>query len=160
QGDLGREHRRLAQRWEAAGVALRQPATDRERLELLQWLLEQKRQACTGRGEHNALGTREQAWLEAMVAQERTLAELWSLTRGGERAAALLCWRTAAVRYGYTIGYNPRMAALSPGVLVLFAVLRQTMKEGRAFNFLTGEQAYKLRFATHRDVLLRFRHAD
>jgi len=155
--DPAQTHPRAARRFEAAGVELRLAECERERLRLLEWLLGQKAQAC---GAANVLGEREQRWLRAMVEHEPRDCELWSLSRRGETMAGLLCWRSRGVRYGYTIAYDARWASLSPGVLVLFAVLRHTMKEGRSFNFLTGEQAYKLRFATHCERLLRYRNAQ
>jgi len=156
-GDLDREHPRAARRYEAARVELHLAMHAGERLRLLEWLLARKTQAC---GSANVLGGHEQRWLCAMVELAPQVSEVWHLTQRGETLAALLCWRAPRVRYGYTIGFDPRWAALSPGILVLYAVLRHTMKEGRSFNFLTGEQAYKLRFATHCEPLLRYRNAE
>ncbi len=157
-GSWGREHARTARRWAAAKVALARAHGAGERLRLLAWLLDHKARELAARGQTNVLGRLEQAWLTAMVEQEPELAELWALRRDGETLAALLCWRGAQVRYAYTISYAPEAAALSPGVLALYGVLRHTMHEGRSFNFLTGEQEFKLRFATHREPLLRYEH--
>jgi hypothetical protein len=157
-GDLAREHPRAERRWAAAQVELARAEEGGERRRCLAWLLDHKARALAASGAVNVLGRREQAWLVAMVEREPGLSELWSLRRKGEMLAAMLCWRSAAVRYAYTISYDARAAALSPGVLALYGVLRHTMNEGRSFNFLTGEQEFKLRFATHREPLLRYRH--
>ncbi|MGH9481590.1 MAG: GNAT family N-acetyltransferase [Terriglobales bacterium] len=157
-GDVDAEHPRLAARWDAAGVELRLETELAVRRRVLAWLFDRKARALAARGERNVLGANEQRWLAAMAENEPGLTELWSLRRGGEILAALLCWRTAAVRYAYTLSYEQRCAALSPGVLLLYAVVRQTMNQRRAFNFLTGDQAFKLRLATDRDPLLRFSH--
>jgi hypothetical protein len=157
-GDLEREHARTARRWEAAQVELRQAEDEDSRRRVLAWLLDRKARSLAARGQTSVLGRLEQAWIVAMVDREPRLAELWELRRRGERLAALLCWRDARLRYAYTIGHDARAAALSPGILALYGVLRHTMNEGRAFNFLTGEQEFKLRFATHREPLLRYEH--
>jgi Acetyltransferase (GNAT) domain len=157
-GDLEREHARAAWRWAKAGAELTRAEDGDARRRLLAWLLDRKARGLAARGQASVIGRLEQAWIVAMVEHEACFAELWELRRRGERLAALLCWRDARTRYAYTIAYDPGAAALSPGVLALYGVLRHTMKEGRCFNFLTGEQAFKLRFATHRERLLRYEH--
>ncbi len=155
---LDREHPRIARRWAATRVTVALAEAPAARRRRLAWLLDHKARELATRGMANVLGRLEQAWLVAMVEQEPRLSELWELQRGGDTLAALLCWRGQRVRYAYTISYEPRAAALSPGVLALYGVLRHTMSEGRSFNFLTGEQEFKLRFATHREQLLRYQH--
>lgn len=150
------EHQRLAARWHKARVVLRLATGPGDRRHLLAWLLDHKARALAGSDQRSVLGNLEQRWLAAMVQHEPQLSELWALERAGETLAALLCWRNRAVRYGYTLSYDQHAAELSPGILLLFAVLNQTMNEGCSFNLLTGEQPYKLRFATHRDPLLRY----
>ncbi len=150
------EHRRLEARWRRAQPTLRLETEAGARRHLLAWLLDHKARGLAGRGERNVLGAREQNWLAAMVEGEPELSELWALERGGRRLSALLAWQSRDARYGYTISYEEEAAELSPGILLLFAVVRHTMNEGRSFHFLTGEQAYKRRFATHGAALLRY----
>lgn len=154
--DLARQHPRQQRRWEAAKVHLEELEAAPERRRHLDWLLERKAQALAAKGESNVLGRREAGWVQRMVEHETRQAELWALRRGGDTLAGLLCWKSATIRYAYTIAYDASFAALSPGILALYALLRHTMREGCGFNFLTGEQEFKLRFATGRDALLRY----
>jgi len=156
ESELPQEHPRQQRRWQAAGAQLEKVEGRGGRLRHLDWLLEHKAQGLAAQARENVLDAGARRWLGAMVESELDLAELWSLRRAGETLAGILCWRSAAVRYAYTIAYDARFAALSPGVLALYALLRQTMREGRGFNFLTGEQEFKLRFATGRETLLRY----
>ncbi|HET9785276.1 MAG TPA: GNAT family N-acetyltransferase [Terriglobales bacterium] len=156
EADLPRQHPRQQRRWQAAGARLEPTEGARERHCFLDWLLEQKAHGLAAQGRENVLGAAETRWLHAMVAAEPEAAELWSLRRNGEALAGLLCWSSSAMRYAYTVAYDAQFAELSPGVLALYALLRHTMREGRGFNFLTGEQEFKLRFATGREPLLRY----
>jgi len=153
---LDGEHRRLEARWRRAHPTLRLETEAGPRRQVLAWLLDHKARALAGRGEANVLGAAEQRWLTAMVEHEPARCELWTLERGGRRLSALLAWQNRGARYGYTLSYEEDAAELSPGILLLFAVVRHTMNEGRSFHFLTGEQAYKQRFATHGEPLLRY----
>lgn len=156
EGDLVRQHPRQQRRWLAAGVELVRVEAAGERRRHLAWMLEHKAGGLAARAQANVLGAAEAGWLERMVEREPGVSELWALRRGGDTLAGLLCWLAPALRYAYTIAYEPLAAALSPGILALYALLRHTMREGRGFNFLTGEQDFKLRFATGREPLLRY----
>jgi len=47
----------------------------------------------------------------------------------------------------YNSGFAPERAALSPGLVLLSHVIRDTIARGRArFDFLRGEERYKLEF--------------
>lgn len=159
---LNEEHRRYARRWRAAqgeGVRLCQERAAAARCETLQWLLEHK---AADFGADNVLDPRACRWLEAMVRDERELTELWSLRRGGRILSALLCWRYShrsgqAVRYAYTISYDQQAAELSPGVLLLYAVVCRSGEERMGFDFLTGDQPFKRHFATGGFQLLHLR---
>jgi CelD/BcsL family acetyltransferase involved in cellulose biosynthesis len=156
ESDLPRQHPRQQRRWLAAGAEMVKLEVAAERHGHLDWLLERKAEALAAQGRANVLGGSEARWLHGMVEYEPGVSELWTLRRGGDTLAGLLCWKSAAFRYAYTIAYDARFAALSPGVLALYALLRHTMREGCGFNFLTGEQEFKLRFATGRESLLRY----
>ncbi|MGH9468294.1 MAG: GNAT family N-acetyltransferase [Terriglobales bacterium] len=153
---LATEHPRTERRWCAAGVELRPVHEAHERRLVLDWLLEHKQRNLAAHEQRSVLGPPECRWLLAMVEHEAHQTELWQLRRGNDTLAGLLCWVSPAMRYAYTISYDATFAALSPGVLALYALLRHTMREGRSFNFLTGEQAFKQRFATDRELLQRY----
>lgn len=157
---LPQQHPRYARRWhraQALGVRLCLESEPALRDEVLHWLLDRKAGAF---GASNVLDPRACRWLETMVQHERDLAELWSLRLGGRILSALLCWRISpesqpAVRYAYTISYDQQAAELSPGVLLLYAVVCRSGEERMKFDFLTGEQAFKQHFATTHCRLLR-----
>lgn len=152
----GRAARRLRQ-CRQAGWELQQVGQGAERQALLHWILEQKQQALQASGGRNVLDEAAVQWLRAMVTHAPELAELWRLHRDGEAAAGLLCWRSTPVRYAYTISYRSDAAAMSPGVLLLYGVLCDSAAQGLCFDFLTGEQPFKLRFSDARRSLLRLR---
>lgn len=129
-----------------------------ERRELLAWLLEQKQRRMEARGETNVLQAGEAEWLGAMVGLGREAGvELWAYRRDGRPAAGLLTFLLPPVRYGYLLAFAAEMAAASPGITLLYFVLRATIGAGMDFDFLTGAQAYKLRFANATRRLLQFR---
>lgn len=144
----------LRARWRRAGLELRAWTEPSARGEALEWLLRHKAAALAARGIANVLGAAEARWLRAMVEHEPATAELWSLVRGSATVSVLLAWTTPCARFAYTIAYERQAASLSPGMLLLYAVVCRSMDERRDFNFLTGEQAFKLRLATGRDPLM------
>ncbi|MGH9518158.1 MAG: GNAT family N-acetyltransferase, partial [Terriglobales bacterium] len=153
---LPRQHPRYARRWrqaEALGIRLQEEASPSNRRAVLGWLLEHKAERF---GVNNVLQPLACLWLEMMVENEPELTELWSLRQGDAILSALLCWRGLAVRSAYTISYDLRAAELSPGVLLLYAVVCRSAKEQMDFDFLTGEQNFKRQFATETTRLLRF----
>lgn len=155
-------HPRLARRlrqYRRTGWVLRQVRERHERQAFLPWILEQKRQTLQAQGCSNVLDGDAARWLQAMVEHEPVLTELWQLYRGAETAAGLLTWRSTSVRSAYTISYRGGAAAMSPGILLLYGVLCDSVAEGLHFDFLTGEQPFKLRFADARRHLLRVRRS-
>jgi hypothetical protein len=151
-GALG--HTRLAGRWQRehdAGACVREETDTRERRAVLDWILERKQ--CHPA---NVLGALERQWIETVVEHSPQLAEVWSLCRGDHIMSALLCWRYPPTRYCYTIAHEPADAALSPGILLLYFVVSRSMSAGWDVDFLTGEQDFKLRFATRRQPLQRY----
>ncbi|HXR98412.1 MAG TPA: GNAT family N-acetyltransferase [Terriglobales bacterium] len=151
-GALG--HTRIARRWqraEHAGVRAHEETEMRERRATLDWILERKQHHPA-----NMLGELERQWIETVVEHSPHLAEVWSLRRGEHIMSGLLCWRCPPTRYCYTIAHEPSDAALSPGILLLYFVVNRSMSSGWDIDFLTGEQAFKLRFATRRQPLHRY----
>jgi CelD/BcsL family acetyltransferase involved in cellulose biosynthesis len=69
---------------------------------------------------------------------------LYVLRLGGEPIAALYGFRTGARLSCYLQGFAPGAARLSPGVLLLGAVLEEALREGVAVaDFLRGREPYK-----------------
>lgn len=155
--DLDRRHSRAAARLRRAQRVsrlgpVREPAARRQ---LLLWMLEQKERRLQSQGRSNVLQTAEAAWLEQMVMGDPETAELWAYAHAAAPVAGFLTFLAASVRYGYLLAFDPAQARQSPAIELLYFVLRQTAAEGRDFDFLTGEQAYKLRFANASRPLLR-----
>lgn len=152
----GRAEERLRQAQRRGWLGRVEPAA--ERRELLTWLLEQKQRRMEARGETNVLQAAEAEWLGAMAGLGREAGvELWAYRRDGRSAAGLVTFLLPPVRYGYLLAFAAEMASASPGITLLYFVLRATIGEGMDFDFLTGEQPFKLRFANAARRLLQFR---
>lgn len=148
-------HARWAQRWrraQAHGLTVKRVAAA-ERPGWRAWIEARKTRALAAAGATTVLGAPEWQWLERMLTAEVAAVELWLLQRGEEPLAALVSWLDTGpprIRHGYTICYEECAGALSPGILLLFAVVERTLAEGGEFDFLTGEQPFKLQFANDR----------
>lgn len=72
---------------------------------------------------------------------------LYSLRLGTRDIASLYGFFDKGRLYCYWQGYDPELSPLSPGMLLLGAVLEDAAKEGaRAVDFLRGEEDYKFRW--------------
>jgi CelD/BcsL family acetyltransferase involved in cellulose biosynthesis len=155
--ELERRHPRMAERWrelarKGVGWAPVLDPSARQRLLALMLRWKQSRM-----GARNVLHTLEAAWLAEMASYEGC--ELWRL---GDEAdwAGFLTWRFGHTRYGYTLAHDPARAKYSPGAKLLYAVLARSLDQGLRFDFLTGEQDFKLRLATGRVPLWRLESAS
>jgi CelD/BcsL family acetyltransferase involved in cellulose biosynthesis len=84
-----------------------------------------------------ARGALEQKWLR-----------LWFLELDGRPAAAWYGWRLGGRYSYYNSGFDPEFSALSPGLVLISAVIESAFEEGAGeFDFLLGEESYKYRFA-------------
>lgn len=143
-------HARVAKRLRAAelgGARFAAVSSPPARAECLEWLLRRKDARLAALGRENVLGPRAAVWLRRMADLHPELCEIWTCEMAGERAAGFLTWRDRDVRYGYLLAFDARFARLSPGILLLYYVLRAGGEEGLRMDFLTGEQDFKLRFA-------------
>jgi hypothetical protein len=87
--------------------------------------------------------------------QERAQCEIFTLCHGGTMAAALVTFCDRRFRRFYTTYYDHNWARYSPGVCLLFEVVRRSLDQGLDFDFMTGEQSYKLRIAQSAEDLYR-----
>jgi CelD/BcsL family acetyltransferase involved in cellulose biosynthesis len=72
---------------------------------------------------------------------------LWLLHAGHEPIAAFICLEWDDTVGLYNSGFAPARAALSPGLVLLAHVIRDAIVRRRArFDFLRGEERYKLEF--------------
>jgi CelD/BcsL family acetyltransferase involved in cellulose biosynthesis len=88
----------------------------------------------------------------------RGMARLWTLDAGGRVVAAFICLEWAGTVGLYNSGFDTGMAALSPGIVLLAHVIRDAIERGSVrFDFLRGEEPYKLAFGAHPEDLCRIR---
>ena len=72
---------------------------------------------------------------------------LWFLEAGGEAIASFICLEWDETIGLYNSGFAPARAALSPGLVLLSHLIRDALTRGRRrFDFLRGEERYKLEF--------------
>jgi CelD/BcsL family acetyltransferase involved in cellulose biosynthesis len=84
----------------------------------------------------------------AAAALERGWLRLWFLELDDRPAAAWYGWHLGGRYAYYNSGFDPGFSALSPGLVLLSAVIESAFEEGAAeFDFLLGEESYKYRFA-------------
>jgi CelD/BcsL family acetyltransferase involved in cellulose biosynthesis len=96
-------------------------------------------------------------FIVAACLQEGPRCEIFTLEHGGTLAAALVTFRDEAVRRFYTIYYDHSWGRFSPGISLLFEVSRHTLEQRLSFDFMTGEQAYKMRIANGAQDLFEVR---
>jgi CelD/BcsL family acetyltransferase involved in cellulose biosynthesis len=160
--ELDRRHPKASDRLRALlrrGAEFRRIEGGDRRSALLEWILRRKSDRMVESGVANVLGPLEQQWLRKMTARHPELVELWALSQQGEWMSGFLTWSTEHTRYGYSLSFAPEFARFSPGVLLLYGCLRQTMADGRRMDLLTGEQPFKMRFADRVSPVLRIRAA-
>jgi CelD/BcsL family acetyltransferase involved in cellulose biosynthesis len=74
--------------------------------------------------------------------------EVFTYETPGSLVAALLTFRDGSVRRCYTTYFDEKWAHHSPGQVLLFDVVMETLREGLDCDFMTGEYPYKNRLAT------------
>jgi CelD/BcsL family acetyltransferase involved in cellulose biosynthesis len=73
---------------------------------------------------------------------------LWFAEIDGKAAAAWYGWRYAGVDWHYQSGRDPEYDRLSVGTALFVHTLREAFNDGMsAYNFLAGDEGYKLHFA-------------
>ena len=81
-------------------------------------------------------------------ALERGWLRLWFLELDEQPVAAWYGWRVGDRYAYYNGGFDPAWSALSPGLVLMSNVIESAFDEGAAqFDFLLGDERYKLRFA-------------
>jgi Acetyltransferase (GNAT) domain len=87
--------------------------------------------------------------IEAVVEMAASApSEVFTIQKEGELVAAALTFINGNVSRFYGTYYDPRWARFSPGVSLLYRVIEHAQARGLDFDFMTGEQAYKMRFAS------------
>lgn len=89
----------------------------------------------------------------ALIAFERGWLRLYALEAGDETLAMLYCYRYGERYYYYQAGRNPNFARERVGMVLMHLVICEAILEGaRVFDFLSGEEPYKYRWATSRST--------
>ncbi|HKV40657.1 MAG TPA: GNAT family N-acetyltransferase [Blastocatellia bacterium] len=92
-------------------------------------------------------------FMRTICRMEGSRCEVFALEHGSTLAAALVTFRESEWRRFYTIFYDHRWARFSPGVSLLFEVVRRSLEQGISVDLMTGEQTYKMRIAQTSDDL-------
>ncbi len=86
----------------------------------------------------------------------RGMARLWLLEAGSPAIAAFVSLEWPGAVGLYNSGFDVGMAALSPGIVLLANVIRDAIGRGvPRFDFLRGEEPYKLGFGAEPEHLYR-----
>jgi CelD/BcsL family acetyltransferase involved in cellulose biosynthesis len=94
------------------------------------------------------------AALPALAARDGVA--LWFLETAGGPVASFVCLEWDGTVGLYNSGFAPDRAALSPGLVLLSHVIRDAIARGRPrFDFLRGEERYKLDFEPKLDAVFR-----
>jgi CelD/BcsL family acetyltransferase involved in cellulose biosynthesis len=83
-----------------------------------------------------------------MVGLPKLHPEFHVVTRDERIAAAVLTFVDGDVCRFYGTYFDEEWAKSSPGVSLLYRVVQQAQRRGLHFDFMTGEQPYKMRFAS------------
>jgi CelD/BcsL family acetyltransferase involved in cellulose biosynthesis len=83
--------------------------------------------------------------------------EIFTLEKGALTAAAVVTLRDVDCRRFYTGWFAPELEKHSPALSLIYEVTRQSLEGALDCDYMTGEQAYKLRLATSAVPLHRLR---
>lgn len=139
---LARWHRRM----EREGIAMQCRAGDES--DLVRFIYQQKGSQPAETGDNLFRDPRR---IDFMVAVCRTMGnacEIFTYESASTLVAALVTFHDGNVRRFYTIYFAQDWARYSPGTVLLYEITRRSLATGLDCDYMTGEHAYKLRFAT------------
>lgn len=142
-----REHNRLgrhSRRIRKHGIALHR-YTGSER-KLVRWIYERK--GAQGAPQNLFSDPLRRTFMEEICAHSEVECEIFTYEAGTDLVAALVTFRDDSWRRFYTVYYDQRWAALSPGQVLLFEITAESLGEGLNCDYMTGEYPYKMRLAT------------
>ena len=141
-GRLGRWRRRL----EREGVPLR--CHPGQNTELVRFIYRQKSLQSSEDGNNLFADPLRQDFMAAVAEAMGSACEIFTLESAGGLVAALVTFLDRHVRRFYTIYFDQSWAKYSPGMVLLYEVTRRSLEAGIECDYMTGEHAYKMRFAT------------
>ena len=143
------EHHRLGRwvrRFEREGVQLRCHAG--ENSALVRQIYEQKASQPAETGDSLFGDPLRVEFMVEVCAQFVSQCEIFTYETAGTLVAALVTFRDRNMRRFYTVQFDPRWAKYSPGTVLIYEVTRRSLEEGMDCDYMTGEHAYKMRFAS------------
>jgi CelD/BcsL family acetyltransferase involved in cellulose biosynthesis len=109
-------------------------------------------------GKAKFMDARMEAFFRAVIPAlaARDAVRLWLLEAGEEPIASFICLEWDDTIGLYNSGFSPDRAVLSPGLVLLSHLIRDAIARGRQrFDFLRGEERYKLEFEPHLEDVFR-----
>lgn len=85
--------------------------------------------------------------------------ETFTLETSDDLVAALVTYRDHDWRRCYCTWFHPQWAEFSPGTTLLYLAIKDALENGLDCDLMTGEQPYKMRFATSTQQLYRAKMA-
>jgi CelD/BcsL family acetyltransferase involved in cellulose biosynthesis len=116
--------------------------------ELVAQLYREKAKEPGGHGENIFRDPRCCQFMQNVVSLPNTRCEVFLMEAGGKPIAALITFREREVRRFYTTWMDQQWSTHSPGVALLYYATCETLAAGIDCDYMTGEQSYKMRFAT------------
>jgi CelD/BcsL family acetyltransferase involved in cellulose biosynthesis len=92
-----------------------------------------------------------------IAARPEAQCEIFTYETPAALVAALVTFRDGSVRRCYTTYFDEKWAQYSPGQVLLFDVVAESLREGLDCDFMTGEYPYKNRIATEMVPIYRVR---
>jgi len=83
-----------------------------------------------------------------LCAEVGAACEIFTFESAGSLVASLVTFRDAHARRFYTVQFDLAWAKYSPGMVLIYEVTRRSLEAGVDCDYMTGEHAYKMRFAT------------
>lgn len=123
--------------------------------QLLETLYREKGKEPASWGENLFRDERCVAFMRAVASLPSTKCEVFQLGFNGNRIATLVTFIDGGTRRFYTTWMDPAWSRHSPGIALLFEATRLTLEQGLECDYMTGEQPYKLRFATGSEPLYK-----
>jgi CelD/BcsL family acetyltransferase involved in cellulose biosynthesis len=87
-------------------------------------------------------------FMRNVVSLPQTHCDIFLMEAAGSPIAALVTFRDGDVRRFYTTWMDQRWSKHSPGIALLYHATCETLAAGLDCDYMTGEQPYKMRFAT------------
>jgi CelD/BcsL family acetyltransferase involved in cellulose biosynthesis len=143
------DHNRLARfrrRFERMGMALR--CHHGFNSDLIQLIYQQKGSQPAETGDSLFSDPLRQQFMVEICRTLGNACEVFTLETSGTLVAAIVTFRDRNIRRFYTIYFDQAWAKHSPGIVLLYEVTRRTLEAGMDCDYMTGEHAYKMRFAT------------